>query len=127
MLFDHFGVAGVFDANVAVMNAFFSGRTTALVIDSGASHTFTSTVVGAKVISHTPTRNPLAGDAIDKYLQKHLSISSQFAAEQLKFKISYVARDYEQELKNVKSHSVTVNGRTYHVKDQGINSGEILF
>uniref|UniRef100_A0A5S6QEU3 Actin-like protein 6A n=1 Tax=Trichuris muris TaxID=70415 RepID=A0A5S6QEU3_TRIMR len=73
LMFEKFGSPAFFLAKSAVLAAYAHGRTSALVVDSGASQTYAVAVLDGYCIPATIARSPLAGDFIStsclQYLQ----------------------------------------------------------
>ncbi|KFD47697.1 Actin [Trichuris suis] len=73
LLFEKFGSPAFFLAKSAVLAAYAHGRTSALVVDSGAAQTYAVAVLDGYCIPSTIARSPLAGDFITtgclQYLQ----------------------------------------------------------
>jgi actin-like protein 6A len=65
IMFERFQVPATFMLRKAVACAFASGKTTALVLDSGATGTVAATVYDGFVLKRTVVRSPLGGNVLD--------------------------------------------------------------
>lgn len=106
-MFETFNVPSLYLAIQAVLSLYSSGRTTGLILDSGAGVTHTVPVYEGYALPHAIERNNFAGDSFTGYMHKLLdevgikfSLSSESEHIQaIKEKHCYVALDYEAELK----------------------------
>ncbi|CAH0389108.1 unnamed protein product [Bemisia tabaci] len=64
LMFEKYNVPAFFLVKNAVLAAFANGRATALVVDSGATHTSAIPVHDGYVLSHSIVKSPLGGDYI---------------------------------------------------------------
>jgi len=62
LMFEKYKVPAFFLVKNAALAAFANGRATALVIDSGATHTSAVPVLDGYVISNAVVKSPLGGD-----------------------------------------------------------------
>ena len=65
-MFEKYNVPAFFLCKNAVLSAFANGRSTGLVIDSGATHTSAVPVHDGFVLQQAVVRSPLAGDFISR-------------------------------------------------------------
>uniref|UniRef100_S4RN62 Actin-like 6A n=1 Tax=Petromyzon marinus TaxID=7757 RepID=S4RN62_PETMA len=64
LMFEHYNIPAFFLCKSAVLTAFANGRSTALVLDSGATHTTAIPVHDGYVLQQGIVKSPLAGDFI---------------------------------------------------------------
>ncbi|KAK3103473.1 hypothetical protein FSP39_019490 [Pinctada imbricata] len=77
IMFEKYNIPAFFLCKNAVLSAFANGRSTGLVLDSGASHTTAVPVYDGYVITQAIVKSPLAGDFItmeSKKLMEELNI-----------------------------------------------------
>lgn len=65
-MFEKYNVPAFFLCKNAVLSAFANGRSTGLVIDSGATHTSAIPVHDGYVLQQAVVRSPVAGDFISR-------------------------------------------------------------
>lgn len=70
LMFEKYNVPAFFLCKNAVLSAFANGRSTGLVLDSGASHTTAVPVYDGYVIQQAIVKSPLAGDFITMECKK---------------------------------------------------------
>lgn len=70
LMFEHYHIPAFFLCKTAVLSAFANGRSTALVIDSGAIQTSTVPVHDGYALQGAVVRTPLAGDFITAQCRK---------------------------------------------------------
>uniref|UniRef100_UPI00398F682A actin-like protein 6A isoform X1 n=1 Tax=Pristiophorus japonicus TaxID=55135 RepID=UPI00398F682A len=64
LMFEHYNIPAFFLCKTAVLTAFANGRSTGLVLDSGATHTTAIPVHDGYVLQQSIVKSPLAGDFI---------------------------------------------------------------
>lgn len=72
LMFEKYNVPAYFLVKNAVLAAFSNGRSTALVIDSGASHTSAIPVQDGYVIQQAVVKSPLGGDYLGLQCRQYL-------------------------------------------------------
>ncbi|KAH8393294.1 hypothetical protein KR215_002788 [Drosophila sulfurigaster] len=72
LMFEKYNVPAFFLVKNAVLAAFSSGRATALVVDSGATHTSAVPVHEGYVLSQAVVKSPLGGDFLSRQCRQHL-------------------------------------------------------
>ncbi len=78
LMFEKYNVPAFFLVKNAVLSAFANGRVTALVVDSGATHTSAVPVHDGYVLSHAIVKSPLGGDYITMQCRQFLQVSAEF-------------------------------------------------
>lgn len=73
LLFEKYNVPAFFLVKNAVLAAFANGRSTALVLDSGATHTTAVPVQDGYALTQNVVRSPLGGDFIAQQCRQYLS------------------------------------------------------
>lgn len=73
LMFEKYNVPAFFLAKNAVLAAFANGRSTAIVVDSGATHTSAVPVQDGFVLSQAIVKSPLGGDYITMQCKQYLS------------------------------------------------------
>lgn len=142
-LFETFNVPQFYVGIQAVLSLYASGRTTGIVVDSGDGVTHTVPIYEGYALPHAILRMNIAGrdltDALVKMLKEvggKESFSSSAEREivrDIKEKLSYVALDFEAEMKKFAESSqhdqvyTLPDGNTLTVKDQRIRCPEVLF
>ena len=76
IMFERFQVPAAFVLRKAVACAFAAGKTTALVLDSGATGTVAATVYDGFVLKRTSVRSPLGGHVLDNQVLKAVEAES---------------------------------------------------
>lgn len=74
LMFEKYEVPAFFLVKNAVLSAFANGRVTALVVDSGATHTSAVPVHDGYVLSHAIVKSPLGGDYITMQCRQFLQV-----------------------------------------------------
>lgn len=72
MLFEKFNAPAIFVCKSAVLSAFASGRSTALVVESGAGSTCIAPVHDGYVLTRSIKKTKIAGQTMDLALEKLL-------------------------------------------------------
>lgn len=83
-MFETFNVPSLYLAIQAVLALYSSGRTTGLVLDSGAGVTHTVPIYEGYALPHAVERNNFAGDSVNKYLHgllDEVGIKFSYSAE----------------------------------------------
>jgi actin-related protein len=125
VMFETFGIQGLYVAIQAVLSLYSNGRTTGLVVDSGDGVTHTVPVYEGFSIAHAVAKNYIAGRAITEHLVNLLGadgIAEQGAksawaqiVRTIKEKCCFVSQDYEADLD--KSKSSTELQQSYELPD----------
>lgn len=74
LMFEKYNVPAFFLVKNAVLSALANGRVTALVVDSGATHTSAIPVHDGYVLSHAIVKTPLGGDYITTQCRQFLTV-----------------------------------------------------
>lgn len=92
-MFEKYNVPAFFLCKNAVLSAFANGRSTGLVIDSGATHTSAVPVHDGFVLQQGIVRSPLAGDFMSRQCLEHFMeqeidmVPAYMIATKVRFKI----------------------------------------
>jgi actin-related protein len=74
LMFEKYNVPAFFLVKNAVLAAFANGRSTGLVVDSGATHTTAVPVLDGYVLSQAIVKSPLGGDYISMQCKQFLQV-----------------------------------------------------
>jgi actin-related protein len=121
IMFETFNVPALTAYNSAVLAAFSSGQTSALVLESGAGATHSVPVFEGYALPHAARSLSLAGAELTAYMMRLLnlggySFNSPADIEQvcdIKEKLCYVALDFENEMKQ----AVTSSAESFRLAD----------
>ncbi len=113
IMFETFGVPGLYIAIQAVLSLYSAGKFTGIVCDSGDGVTHFVPIFDGYALPHSILRVNLAGRDLTDYLVKilserghHLTTSAEREiVKDIKEKLCYVALDFDQELNESKSGS----------------------
>lgn len=123
IMFETFGVPGLYIAIQAVLSLYSAGKFTGIVCDSGDGVTHFVPIFDGYALPHSILRINLAGRDLTDFLVKilserghHLTTSAEREiVKDMKEKLCYVALDYEQELKDCSTG--TSKDATYEMPD----------
>ena len=141
IMFEGFGVPGLYVNIQAVLALYASGRTTGVVMDSGDGVTHTVPIFEGYALPHAILRLNLAGRDLTHYLQRILvqrgytftSSAEREIVRELKEKSCYVASDFESEYeksqktdKCIQQHELP-DGSIMTINDERFRAAEVLF
>jgi actin len=141
IMFETFNAPSFYVSIQAVLSLYSSGRTTGMVLDSGDGVTHVVPIYEGYSLAHAVMRNDLAGRDLSEYMIKLLcelghtfaSSSEKEIARDIKEKTTYVALNYEDELKayqdstsNNKQYEMP-DGQILTIGDQRFRCPELLF
>lgn len=141
MMFETFGVHGLYLANSSVMSLFASGRTTGLVVESGLNETSIVPIYEGYALPCATLKLGIGGEEITEFLLSNLKDrgnelpnSKRYEiAQDIKEKLCYLSPDYQQEL-NVALTTSSVareyelpDGRSITLTVERFRSPEIMF
>ncbi|KAK6135360.1 hypothetical protein DH2020_030871 [Rehmannia glutinosa] len=125
IMFENFLVPAMYVSIQAVMSLYASGRTTGIVLDSGDAVSHTVPIYEGYSLPHAVIRLHVAGRDLTNYLLiilRERGYNFATAAEQeiirdLKEKLGYVALNYEQEMENANSSSISAIEKSFELPD----------
>jgi len=123
IMFDTFGVQGLYIAIQAVLSLYSNGKFTGIVCDSGDGVTHFVPIFDGYALPHSILRINLAGRDLTEHLVKILSerghhfttSAEREIVKDIKQKLCYVALDFDEELKIAQSG--TSRDQTYEMPD----------
>jgi len=139
VMFESFNVPATFISMQSVLALYASGRTTGVVLDSGAGISHTVPIYEGYAMPHSIKRMELAGQDLTDYLVKilqendiNLSTPAEIdCAQAMKEQLCRVAMDYEGEIKmfddNHFKDFTLPDGHTIGIGNQLIRAPELLF
>lgn len=140
IMFETFGVGGIYISIQGVLSLYATGRTTGLVLDIGDGVTHTIPIYDGYAVEHAINRFDLAGRDVTEYLQRLLernghsmnSSSEKEIVRRIKEKYIYCANDVEKEAELYKRKNMTrkyalPDGTTIKLSDEMYETPEVLF
>ena len=136
IIFEEFGLAGLYIANPCVLSLFGAGKTTGVTIDSGNGATYIVPVVEGAANQKNTLWFHLGGRDITNYLIHLLhedgisfeTVNERRILKEIKEKACYVALDYEDVKKRYKKIKYEMpDGTLINLKDYTYRVPELLF
>merc|ERR1711972_30268 len=129
IMFETFNVPKLYISIQAVLSLYASGRTTGLVVDSGDGVTHTVPIYEGYALPHAVQRLDLAGRDLTEWMMKLLTERGEFrpvtTAEReitrdIKEKLSYVARNFKEEMEAAAAGELPDLEKTYQLPDGNV-------
>jgi len=129
IMFETFNVPKLYVSIQAVLSLYASGRTTGLVVDSGDGVTHTVPIYEGYALPHAVQRLDLAGRDLTEWMMKLLTERGEFrpvtTAEReitrdIKEKLSYVAKNYKEEMEAAAAGEIPDLEKTYQLPDGNV-------
>ena len=136
IMFETFGVTGLFFASESILSLYSLGKFTGLSFDSGDGITYFNPIFSGCSIISSVVRLNFAGRDLTEYMIKLLNdsgknfstVAEKEIIKEIKEKACYVALDYNEELKNIKEFNYELpDGTNVDIKEQRIKCPEALF
>lgn len=141
MLFESFNCPAVVVQSTATLTLFSTGRSTGLVVDSGAGRTHVAPVWEGYTLPHFVRKLPLGGHDVTKHLQEKLRASGfpfstdedRDLVEDIKESLCYVSANMENELdrckqsKSIERFFELPDGEQVHLNEQRFTAPEVMF
>jgi actin len=140
IMFEKFGVPGIYVGIQAVLSLFSTGRTTGVVLESGDGVTHTVPIYEGFALPHAIKRVDMAGRDMTEHMMKLLIESGNTFStpaekeivRSIKEQLAYVALDFEEEMTNASKQPIDADfqlpdGSTMKVGTQRFRCPEALF
>ncbi|MGQ4891890.1 MAG: actin, cytoplasmic 2 [Candidatus Njordarchaeia archaeon] len=142
ILFESFGVPGLYVGTQAILALYSTGKITGLVVDSGDGVTHIVPIQESFLIPHAVKRMNLAGRDITEFLARlltHKGLYFTSSAEMeivrdMKEKLAYLALDFDEEMMKAKTTPKAIaeeyqlpDGSVVELTDERFRAPEILY
>ena len=136
IMFETFGIPGLFFASESILTLFSQGKHTGMVADSGDGITYFDPIFYGCSLIYSLIRLNFGGRDLTEYMMKLLNNSGKIFStdaekeilKNIKEKSCYAALNYEEELKNVREFNYELpDGNNVIIKEQRIKCPEALF